>query len=558
MNLAIYSCSMRPFFTSWRWLLLGMGILALSQISACSGGAGGGGGGRGSEATPGAIGSQPIAVEIPAVGDVSDVMYITSPVMTSAGDAASAKSATKSSGATPYKVLSNEGYGPGDSVNACEIANGTRGLLKSGAHADMELCVLKNHIFPGLTAAGLAAAGHGMPVDAAAWVVMGQDPALITFRFSLAKNTRGAVTQFDMAVCLDKSQLEYTREVFNPDTGAVTITSKSVEGNPESPYYTAAMTVAGVVQTITGTAQYTAKHSTQSSRQVTLIDGNGNPVDIRSQSSVLEQDASNGTFDGFITNEGPYSTVTDRSYGYFDLTYAGDPAAATDLNQYDIGAGASLLIEDPLDQSQCWSNNGAVAAFPCPPYSDAISGKKPMTPGVVAQTSFGPGEAVDCASITPVYTAGTQDAPIDLATSVCAGFARDLDDHMDCFTNIYGDFTVAATANSQPLSTNSNRPTHVGNTPTILLTTNYTPGMGSFTGNTIKLAWDGACQEPWTHAAFERSHWSNAATAQQPEAMALALHPMLCNTVYTLTLSDDLSGINLNPIKSPQTYYITP
>lgn len=512
-----------------RWFLLGVIVLTLAGAVACSPGGGG------HEATPGASGSEPIAVEIPAITDISDIVYVSGPVVAATSGSLSSKAVS------PFKVTTVGTYDEGKSLNACQTANLARGSLKNAAHPDLMICLMKNYVTP---------IYDGNDHDAAIWISKESGTGLAKFRFNITRNSDDFITQFTIytCVCADSQcsssvQTEYIKQVFGQADNSVTITTKDDEGD-----YTASMAVTGTLNT---SAQYLTKSVAQSDWQVS-----GSVT--RTQSSTMVQDATTATIDGFQRSAGT-GTHDTRVYSYLGFTYTGDPAADLDLALYDIGAGAGRLIDDIFDQTQCWGGDGQITAFPCPPYSDAITGKDPMAVTDVAPVHFVPGENdyIDCSTVHPTTTIGSETDPIVLGTSKCSGF-KDLESHMDCYADIYGDFTVTATAGGLPLSTNSNRPSHVGASPTILLTTNYTPGVGSFSSNTIKLAWDGACQEPWTDAAFASSNWSSAATAQNPEAQALALHPTLCDTVYTLTLDDDLSGINLDSIAAPQVYYITP
>lgn len=514
-------------------------------LTACGGGTGGGAAPTGSSGTP-------VAVEIPAVNDISDIVYLTGPVVTVAGGNLSAKSAT------PFKVATTATYGSGSAQTACETANVMNGLLKSGALPDLEICLLKNDIASGMAAQGIDIY-DGQNHDAAIWVSKSSGIELAKFRFNITRNSDDFITQFTMYVCACanaqcsvSSQSEYTKEVFNPDSNSVTITSKSVEED-----YSSSMAVTG---TLNSSVQYLTKSITQSDRQVS----NGTTF---TQSSTMVEDATTALVDGF--QRASATTTQDvRIYSYLGFTYTGDPAADIDLALYNYGAGAGNLIDDILSETQCWDGNGLVASFPCAPYSTAIEGKTPMTVSDVPAVTFVPGASdyVDCSTIAPSYTAGSASNPISIETSACSGF-KDLDSHMDCYDDIYGGFTVAVTINGNALSTDKNRPSRVGTTPTIVLTTNYTPYTGSFfanlngnTGTIVLQADDPYGGSILTSTDFESSDWVSAATAQNPEAMSLSFQPTLnaSHGTYTFTLGTDLSGINLDKIPAALTYYIAP
>lgn len=525
-----------------RWFLCVAFAIALAGLYACAG--------VSSPAAPSGGVDTPVAVEIPAVNTISEIAYITGPVVAAVSGDLASKSASS------LKVATTDTYGPGSSLNACQTANVTRELLNSGSRADSTICLLKNEIAPDMTTAGIDIY-DGNDHDVAIWSSSQGETGLFKMRFNITKNNSDAITQIIMYTCectdsdcSSSTQSNYTKEVFNSEGSDVTITSKVVETD-----YSATIAVTG---TLNADVQYLSKTVTQSDRQENS--GSMGGGDTLSQRALMTQDATTGTVDGFQTINGNTSHA-ERIYSYLGITYTGDPAADLDLTQYDLGTGAGRYIDDILDQTNCWDENGDVASFPCTPYSDAIQDKTPMEVTDIPAVSFVVGESdyIDCSTVIPEFTRGSELNPVAVETSTCSGF-QELDSHMSCYTStyaIYASFTVTPTINGATLSTDMNNPTRVGTAPTLVITTNYPPQPTMFTTSSVSLAVP-PLENILNSSDYETSNWVSAATESTPDAMSLTFQPTLSTATYTLKIESNLSAIDLRQLGTSASYYITP
>lgn len=548
-----------------RRILLGLGILALAGLSAC-------GGGGGSGATPSDSGGGVIAIEVPAVNSVSDIMYISGPVGTSVGSNLSAKSLS------PYKVALGSTFGPNTattkySLNACESANNFKGLLNTAAHPDLITCLYKNEIT--LPSTFYDGQYHGGLL----YISQHDTEVLMKIRLKFETipdpndSSKKFITDFTLHICrcadnsdptcASSTQTSYMNQTYNIN-GAVTIAAKDVEEN-----YSGTSAVTGTIAgTTPATIHYESKTVTQSEFQ---DHGSGSS---RSQSSILTQprDTTIATVEGFIRRKG---NITQDSviYAKAELDYTGDPVKM-DLSKWNLNTGSAWLVDDILDQKQCFDDNGVIATYPCAPYSDPFTATTPvtlMTPSDIPLTSFSGVEVVDCSSIVlDVDPIGSHGNAFVLENSTsCTGFSE-LDSNEDCYRDIYGDFTTTVTIdgiNESALSTTSGSPTLIGTTtPTIVVTTNFTPYRASFFGPSedtmgaiYLLGADPHGDNILSASDFEASDWRSAATTDNPEAMSLTFHPTMGNWTYDLKLMYGLTGINGDEIGgSDRHFYIAP
>lgn len=580
---------MKALYHHIRRFLLGLGIVALAGLSACGGGSG---------AAPSDSGGGAIAIEVPNVSDVTDLVYITAPVVGSVGANLSAKSTS------PQKFLTDvlhgsdgsNGHFTATSVNACQTQNVTQGLLSAASHPDLGLCLMKTIIAPTATANGINIY-DGNDHDAAIWI---SGLGLFYSRFNVNATTDPvtnkviSISQFKFRNCMSSTQMGYFEETFDGD--GVTIKAVNVEGASSSTVDATGVLI-GVLND--NSPQYSSKTITGSSRNTY---GGGNVTET--QKAILTQaNDSTATVDGF------QRYVTDvirdvRIYSNFGFTYTGVVSVLWedfDLAKYDIGAGVGRLIDSVLDHTQCWDKDGnKVAASLC--NDNAIKDKTPMAVTDVSAASFvGDNEIVDCLTINPEFTIGTEGNQFKIADSACAGF-KDLEHSMDCYADIYQAntdpecdafedlesymecyysktyqtngtkvFTVIPTIGGMILSDNSGSPTSVTTNPTLTITTNYTPDPSVFTGPAIGnvfggqgsvILWKGQnYTSVLNNSDFETSDWTSATTDATPEAMSLTFTPTLqSNTTYILQLWESLSGIDHTAIgttgNNNRLYYI--
>ena len=517
-----------------------MAVISI-YFTACGGSTGGG-------AAPTGSGGTPVAVEIPAVNDIGDIMYITGPVVASGSGNLSAKSL---GGISTAKDSLSATYSTGESINACITANVMRGVFKSGAMPDVMSCILKNYVEPGMATQGVTNIYTGQNFDAAAWVQKSHGVEQVKFRFNIPKNSTGSLAQFTVYVCgcVDEachisSQTQYMKQIY--EENAVTITSKEIETSG----YSSIVGVTGTTKIVDDIAQFDSKTITQSSRNETT--NNEGDTSTYTQRTIFLQGEDAVTVDGFQRGAGEGISDT-RVYGNFGFTYTGVPAPYVDFDKYDYGAGASNLIDGLLDQTQCWDGDGKIAAFPCIPYSTGIIGKTPMAVSDVPAAAFEGVEVIDCSAIVPTYTQGTKNRPLTIETSLCSGF-KELDSHMECYTDIYGRFTVTPSYNGTTLSTNAASPTIVtSSTPTIRLTTNYNAGVLTFNAGNLQVSTYNA-PPGWESLVgtvdSDYNNWNSDVTV-----LSLTYNTLYNTFEYSLTLSGQ-KGVDYSTSVVPAVYYI--
>lgn len=145
---------MRDFRTPTRWVLLGLGVLAWAGALACTGAT------RGGDATPSGGTSTPIAVEIPALGEVSGLPFASGTVISESGSVSAPLKSLRKSGfilskpvATPSKPVAttdkpvattSKPDTPADtSFHACKTLNSIGLMQEAMMRSDVSTCILQ-------------------------------------------------------------------------------------------------------------------------------------------------------------------------------------------------------------------------------------------------------------------------------------------------------------------------------------------------------------------------------------------------------------------------------
>ncbi len=539
---------MRNLYDHSRWLLVGVIALVLAGICAC-----GAGGGSNSVPTSGSEG--PI-VEIPAVNSVSDLAYITAPVVGVSSDL-SAKSAMNTS-----KSLAT---GAGSSPNLCETTNITNGLISDGSQSDLELCMVKNLVGSDTTIY------NGQDYDVGIWIKtdQGAQEALARFKivaepYIAATGKHGPITAFTLYVCDNGSQVSYTNETFTAGTSstAVTISTTGKDNNSQGNF----QRKVGVSGNLNASAQYIEKTILQQHYQTT---SHQNPSDLTQtvtntftqEATFNQQDAAKATVNGFSRNvESHRPTLPTDVRIFASFGFIGNIDNALD----QILSGAARFIDIELDTTECWNENGWVIdsnSAQCSPYmADVLNPAntpEPIQPITSSDLDFTASETIDCASIRPgTNVIGSQSNPIDLqSVTECQGFGPLKSDY-PCFENTYSSFTVTAAVNGQAASFDPASPTMVSSTaPTLTLTTNYAPSLPTFNESDLKLATYNAPPgfNSLVAASNGYSNWSSNYTV-----LTLTFSNLAAHQEYSLDLLSDLSGVDGTGSTATTIYIKTP
>lgn len=485
---------MKTLFHHIRRFLLGLGIVALAGLSACSAGGG-------SSVTPSDSGGGVIAVEIPAVNDVNDLVYITGPLVAGAGADLSAKSLTKKLGMvgnpfTPIPDASN-------SVIACETNKLTRGLISDGSMADLILCTMKSMLEDFVTIATPVVAAtidDGTDKDVVIWVESDDGPRQVRARVNMARydsgSMEGSIREFTMYFCgwngTQHTQNLYLNETFGP-SGAITIHSTGNDtsnSGQNTNYYYSKINVTG---NLDADAKYTGKTIIQQHYEEDS-DGNAIGRTYTQKATLTHVSDEEATINGFGREHNVLldETYDTRIFSDFAFMYnEGVTTTVQDNSLWAIFAGAGRYLDVQFDNTECWNDRGKVDSSACGDYLTEVL-KPANEPAAVDETinadslGYAAGETYDC-STTPLYgiatgKPGSESNPLVLSTlTECAGFGELDSETMSCYDNTYGDFTVTPSYNGVTLSTLANAPTIVtSSTPIVQLTTNYPPSLKSF------------------------------------------------------------------------------
>ncbi|PIR20091.1 MAG: hypothetical protein COV45_08955 [Deltaproteobacteria bacterium CG11_big_fil_rev_8_21_14_0_20_47_16] len=491
--------------------------------------------GSGGNAAPSGGVGIPVAVEIPSLDSVGDLLYITGPVVMDGGANISAKSVKAANQSVAKGMGLTSKFG--NSLNACETRNFFWGMMSDGAQTDLELCLLKNYVAPSLTNAGVNMY-DGNYHNASIKVDVGHGMSDVIFRFRLVKDDSGNLSKFNLYACEAGVQTLYSSQTITGDTAI--ITSKNLENGNRH--------IINATGSLNDSAQYTSK--VIDSEHYDPTDDNST---IRTRKGEMIQEQTNATLSAFYKRAGETEVVQERIFSAFGIDYAGP--IILDPSQYQILNGAGHLIYGHTDQTECWDANGNKSSDPrdCNPYLAIVEQNSPMAVQDVAPISFSADESVNCALLDDITTA----PPVEIANSVCSGFALD-NNQVDCHAKVDGEFAVVATINGELLSTDASNPTSVTLTPTILLSLSYEPYLASFnSGNIILEPYEGNIPVNYGNNLigdddFSVENWSHDYTR------LTLTHHLTPGTVYRLTLTKDLGGVgSMNHPTAAGVYYIS-
>lgn len=512
---------MRQWLTYIVRLAVVMG--AAMTMAACGGG--------GSGAAPSA-GSDPVAVEIPALGEVSGLPYASGLVVVASSDISAALKAVPSSWVYKnFTLVDNNAFTAGDSPLACEYRNTASIAIGAMALPDQSLCLIKSKI------SSITNPYDGNYHILATNAAMAGVPGKIKFKFTL--NSSNIITNYEEFTCDSVSTGTQTGYVSYAISGnALTATLKSIV-TTEPQYQLVNLT--GTLNAADPT-QYTAKSGSTS-----YVGSNSNGTLQGAISAVQGVDYL--LLDGFDSRASG-SNVT-RIYGQADQSNTSSPLS---ISAYTFGAGAANFIDNGTASSDCWNTSNDSTTCAGANYT-AVNGKTPVAASTQTSSAFSGSTAWDCS--------GTAEATetFSMDSSSCFTLFSLQADYIDCDLATQGYLTVTPSVGGTTLSTRSDAATSVSTTPTILVTGSRALDTSSTNSTTVTLVNNTTSDS----VSLLYTNWNSDSTV-------LTLSPVLtAGQTYKLTLVGSsvaaTSGTVIRaPISSPApadqlqttgTYYIT-
>ncbi|PIR20241.1 MAG: hypothetical protein COV45_06720 [Deltaproteobacteria bacterium CG11_big_fil_rev_8_21_14_0_20_47_16] len=419
--------------------------------------------GAGGSAAPSGGASAPVAIEIPALGEVSGLPFASGIVIVGSSDI----SAPIKSFAPLSKTVgvSGNSFEEGDSIVFCETVNSWRLLLDAATIPDQSLCILQDNTTTA-TDAGVDLYDGQYHVYATSTSQSGiADKFKVKFVRSSSTDT---ITSYEMFACSANVQQTYT--LYTIDGSGLTVTSKTLRAaQPQR----SALDLTGTIDTSDPT-QYTAK--------TIAYDYSGtNDSGAFYGSGSMTQRTSNMLLDSFDSH-GDGGNVS-RIYSQADET---DPSTTPfDPREYALGSGAGTAILNGDSQTQCWDGTSLlpVACLESNSNYTAIQGKTPVAVSTVSIADFSGSEVWDCSG-TPEFTVTFSDEDFNDSDSCFQRFSLN-SSYIDCTTATQPAFDVVAQVNGSTLSTNQSSPTTVSASDTFVMVANRKANTSSFIASTL-------------------------------------------------------------------------
>lgn len=442
----------------------------LVSLLACGGGGGTGGGGgigngttAGNGAAPTSSGGPPIAIEIPAVQDINDLVYISGQVMSNAVSLSQSKTSKSLAVGTENKGIGiSTKFSEGKSQAACETSNQFWRMTEVGSRTDLTLCVLQTDIAPAAERKGI----HIADGEAHDFAVTVHDADGSTSKMDLRlslKIPQGAPAEFIMQACGGGKQALYNRQTVTGNS--VRISSREVKGDGRSEIHADGE--------INADFQFVKK-------TVAFRDAGKKDTHTYSHDSTLEQFSHSGILDGFSTHENGENKESAQLYSAFDLSY-GSSSLLPDPTAYLIGDGAAhYKAYGVLDVTECWDGDTLEKkGGTCDPYLDMVSGHrlKEVTPVIISD--YTAEETLSCESIAPEL-----EITIDFSNHPCSPFFVQHEE-ADCLEDTQGEFDVSANVSGAALSQDAATPTILDKGAAIDLVSTFTAYPQSFYKGTI-------------------------------------------------------------------------
>jgi hypothetical protein len=426
-------------------------LLALIAVAAGLGLSACGGGGSSGSAAPASAGI-PVAVEIPSLDAVSDLPF-TSAIVVSATSSISAP--TKSAWGLVSKALGTSGvdFSSKNPINSCYFYNSAIIALQASLRVDESLCSAQDAI------ANITNPYNGEYHIFSSSSTESNSPN--RYRFKITRDSNNIITKYVMQTCFNTTELSSV--IYTIDGSKFTAATKDIR------------TTAPQREVIAMNGTLSTSDPTRFTVKQMEFDYTGN----RSSSGdfVGEISMTQGTNYVYLDS---YDSVggAPRVLGQSDLT---NPTSTPfDPREYSWGAGAAKVIYDGTLTTACWDNS--ILEITCSGSNyDAISGKTNRAVSTPSISTFSGEESWDCS--------GTSEYTLSFSMSNTSCFRRfSIDtDYIDCIAEVKGSVTVTPSVSGTTLSTNSNSPTSVGTSPSILLTGSQALDTSSTNSSTVTL-----------------------------------------------------------------------
>lgn len=486
--------------------------LSLSLLG-CGGGGGslpsiGGPGGNNAAPTGGA--DSPVAVEIPAVNDIGNLVYVTGEVMGGAVAMSQSKSLNSMAAGGAGKGMGiGTPFSKGKSLAACETSNQFWRMTEVGSQTDLTLCIVQTSIAPAARDKGIDIADGAAHDFKVTFHKNDGTTSRLDLRLSLQMENNTAA-DFRMQACAGGKQIHHNRQVINGNT--VKIHSKDIKDDGRDEVR--------VDGELNSNFQYMQK-------RIYSRDAGEKESGGYSHDSTMDQFPHSGTLDGFRTFENNGSTESARLYSVFDLSY-GATSLLPDPTSYLIGNGAAHYnAYGTIDATECWNGETQeVDPGSCGPYDDMVAGHALKTVAPVIIPDYTAEETLVCTDVRP-----EMEVEIDIHNHPCAQFLVEHSD-ADCVEVTQGAFDVTAMSGGTALSQDSTTPTILEKGAALDLVTNYAAYPESFFKGTIVIQpYDGTTELNYSaQLELGTTSWNDSHTQFQiqPEFQS--------RTFYQLTL----------------------
>lgn len=516
------------------WLSYVLRMVFVMGVAVTLAACGGGGAGGGSEATPtSGGGGSPVAVEIPALGDVSGLPFASGIVITGSSNIAVALKAVPNSWvAKTFTLVNSSAFDATSSPLACQYRNIAAILMGTWSLPDQALCSIKANI--GSFTAGYDGNWHILATGASF-------PGIASkIKFKIVRSgSSNLISSFVQYSCDSTGQISYTS--YTVSGSALTASLKTIT-SAQAPQRTS-VDLAGTMDTTTPT-KYTAKSGTvvyTGTRSEGALQGKINAT----------QGVDYLLMNGFDSVGSGSNYI--RLYGQADQSNTTSPLA---ISGYTFGAGAANAIDNGISSSGCWNSSSVSTTCSGANYT-AVNGQTPLALATqtVSDFSTADGTAWDCSGTADVT------ATFSMGGDSCYSLYSLNSSYIDCDLATGGSLTVTPSVSSTTLSTSSGSPTSVSATPSIVITGSRAFDTSSLNSTTVALVNNSTSDS----VTLTYTSWNS-------DGSALTVNPTLTSgQTYKLTLVGSSTAATTGtviraPVSSPApadqlqstgTYYIT-
>lgn len=420
----------------------------------------------GGGAAPTGIGGTPVAVEVPALGSVSDLPFASGIVMGGSGSiSAPLKSVNKSVAitGTPFTSATK-------SYHACKMFNSTGLMMDAILRSDVNTCILQ--------AVATQAKTAGVNLYSGSDVIYSVNTNSNTeapskFKVNITRNSSNVITQSKLYAC-NSSPQQNVYQAYQISGNDVSIYAKGYD--PVSNLMRSLITVEGTVSSSDTTQFVDSKTGTFRFYGDSLMTG------ATTGTGIMTQYPSNVVVNTLFIPGGSQHLVGSAD---FTNTTSG---ATFDPLLYQMGAGAATFTQYDVTTTGCWDGTLLLPVTCLASNSNyvAMAAKTATTPDILYDIyGFGTGEQWDCLG-TDSFTISDYDTAVN---SCIARFTLDWSE-TDCSTlDTNTTWLVQATdGNGTNLSTTEGTYTNVTTgAGGLYISSNWATNTSTFNDTTIQL-----------------------------------------------------------------------